>query len=213
MTTGLGEAFRLAAAELGLASAAWLFVEEVAAAEGAPGVAALREELGPAWPVLDAICASWSAGARAPLVDAAEVLPRLADAPRIVVVGLETTWLDALLAALPAATKVGLVRHLELAPSWERVLSNWAGRVELLELATFQSWAGPRSALLTFVYAARSDRGPFGLPTWLRVAGPDVRTQFRTLLGWDVLRAPFERYPRWLTPIDVESLTHLEPAP
>lgn len=213
MTVRLGQAFRLAATELGMASAAWLFVAEVAAAEGDAGVASLRDALGRTWPVLDAVCAAWLAGARAPTVDAGEVLPILEDVTRVVVVGLETTWLDALVAALPAATRVALVRHGDLAPDWRRVLSNYQRRVEPLELADFQAWAGPRSALVTFVYGKTDGEGTFANSTWLRVAGPDVRTQFRALIGWEVLRVPLEVYPRWLQAIDAEAFTHLEPAP
>jgi hypothetical protein len=213
VTVRLAQAFRLAAAELGMASAAWLFVAETAAAEGDAGVAALRDALGRAWPVLDAVCAAWLAGTRTPTVDAREVKPILEDVGRLVVVGLETTWLDALVAALPTTTRVALVRHGDLSPDWNRVLSNYQRRVEPLELADFQSWAGPRSALLTFVYGQSEGGGTFANTTWLRVSGPDVRTQFRALIGWEVLRVPLEVYPRWLQAIDAAALTHLEPSP
>lgn len=213
MKARLGQAFRLAASELGMASAAWLFVAETGAVEGDAGVATLRDELGRTWPVLDAVCAAWLGGRRAPVVDAGEVLPVLADVTRVVVVGLETLWLDALVGALPATTRVALVQHGELVPDWERVRSNFAGRVELLALADFQSWAGPRSALVTFVYGRSEGESTFALPAWLRVSGPDVRTQFRALLGWEVLRVQLEVYPRWLVAIEADAFTHLEPGP
>ncbi len=212
MKARLGQAFRLAASELGMASAAWLFVTEAGGVDGEAGVAALRDELGRTWPVLDAVCAAWRSGTRAPTVDAGEVLPVLADVTRVVVVGLETVWLDALVAAVPASVRLALVQHSDLVPDWARVRSNYAGRVELLELSDFQSWAGPRSALVTFVYGSTDGEGTFALPTWLRVSGPDVRTQFRALVGWEVLRVPLEVYPRWLVAIDGEAFTHLEPA-
>lgn len=212
MTARVGQAFRLAASELGMASAAWLFVAETHALEGEAGVRALRDQLGRSWPVLDAVCAAWLGGVRAPTVSAAEVLPVLEGVTRVVVVGLETLWLDALVAALPPATRVGLVRYGELSPDWERVGANYGHRVELLELSEFQSWAGPRSALVTFVFGETGEQGVFALPAWLRVSGPDVRLQFRALVGWAVLRVPLEVYPRWLVAAETSSFTHLEPA-
>lgn len=212
MTARLGQAFRLAASELGMASAAWLFVTETATVEGEAGVRALRDELGRTWPVLDAVCAAWLSGLRAPTVSAAEVLPTLGGVARLVVVGLETLWLDALVAALPATTRVGLLRYGELDPDWTRVRANYGARVELLELSEFQGWAGPKSALLTFVYGEAEGEGTFALPAWLRVSGPDVRMQFRALVGWEVLRVPLEVYPRWLVASEASSFTHLEPS-
>lgn len=206
----LGQAFRLAAGELGMASAAWLFVEECAR-DGDERVRALRDELGRDWPVLDAVCAGWEQGVRAPVVDATEVTPALEGVARLVVVGHETLWLDALVAALPASVRIGLVRQQDLVPDWERVASNWRGRVELLGLGDFQAWAGAHSGLLTFVYGdGRAQL--FTLPAWLRVSGPDVRTQFRALVGWQVLRLPLLVYPRWLAAAEGEGFTSLEPS-
>lgn len=193
-----------------MASASWLFVQECAQVGAEAAVVALRDELGRDWPVLDAVCAAWLSGRNVPGVNAAEVLPALEEISRLVVVGHETLWLDALVASLPEQVRVGLVRHLDLVPDWERVASNYQGRVELLFLSEFQAWAGPRSALLTFVYGRRGGE-TFTLPAWLRVAGTDVRTQFRALVGWEVLGAPVSVYPRWLVAADPEVFTHLEP--
>lgn len=210
MIAGLDQAFTLAAAELGMASAAWLFTAEVQAGEGTEGVTRLRDALGRRWPVLDAICAAWLEGARVPTVDAAPVVRRLEGITKVVVVGLEVRWLDALVAALPPQVRLGVVRHSELSPDWDRVIANYAGRMELLELADFQGWAGQRSALLSFVYGAGGVGGLFALSAWMRVSGPDVRTQFRELLGWDVLRVPLATYPRWLVPVAASDFTQLE---
>ncbi len=206
MSSGLEQAFFLAAGELGQASAAWLFASEVHAAEGDNGVEALRDELGRRWPVLDAVCAAWAQGVRAPQPDASEL--SFEELQRLVIVGLEARWLDALVPAFPRALRVALLRHSEYTPDWERAAANLRGRVELLELGDFQTWAGPRSALLTFVYGARGE-GPFAPSAWARVAGPDVRTQFRELIGWDVLRVPLSLYPRWLVRVPREDFTQL----
>ncbi|MDP3156685.1 MAG: hypothetical protein Q8N23_28695 [Archangium sp.] len=210
MSGGTDQAFALAAAELGMASAAWLFTAEADASEGPEAVQGLRDVLGRNWPVLDAVCAAWQSGARPPRVDATGLAQRLTGITRVVVVGLEVRWLDALVKALPASVRVALVRHSEFSPDWERVLANFGGRVELLELSEFQSWAGQRSVLLSFVYGAGGAEGLFALSAWVRVSGPDVRTQFRQLLGWDVLSVPLSIYPRWLVAVSATDFTQLE---
>jgi hypothetical protein len=202
------QAFRLAASELGMASAAWLFVRETAAVAQDAGVAALRDELGRAWPVLDAVCAGWLAGVHAPPLALDPVLPLLHSAARLVLVGHEALWVDALLQALPPTVRVGLVLEGDPQTHWPRVLANHGERVEALSLANFQSWAGPRSVLLTFVYGATASQ-VFVLPAWLRATGPDVRMQFRSLLGWRILDVPLEIYPRWLVAADAHTLTDL----
>ncbi|MBK6852365.1 MAG: hypothetical protein IPG93_12230 [Burkholderiales bacterium] len=205
------QAFRLAASELGMATAAWLFVQESAAISGPPAVAELRDAMGRAWPVLDAVCAGWLAGGPARDVDVDAVLPQLEGISRLVLVGYEAAWVDSLLAKLPAHVRVGLMQVGDPMTHWARLLSNHGGRVEALSLADFQAWAGPRSVMLTFVYGA-SERQVFVLPSWLRAAGADVRLQFRSLLGWRILDVPLEVYPRWLVAADVQTLTDLRPS-
>lgn len=208
--TPVGQAFRLAAGELGMASAAWLFVEEAAAVGGDDAVRGLRDTLGRNWPVLDAVCAGWLDGVRPAAPEVGELLALLRGAARLVVVGLEARWLDALVAALPPETRVALVQTSALDTDWARVVANYGGRVTLLRLADFQAWAGPRSVLLTFAYG-RSGSQVFVLPSWLRVAGADVRLQFRTLVGWRVLQVPMAVYPRWLVATDADTFTALLP--
>lgn len=211
MSAGLDQAFRLAAGELGMATAAWLFAGETGEVEGEAGVGSLRDALGRAWPVLDAVCAAWCQGMRAPQPDAGELLPALAGVNRLVLVGHESLWLDALLAALPASMEVALLRHGLLPADWDRVLGNHGGRVAAANLSDFQRWAGPRSALLTFVYGQASGEQVFVMPDWLRVMGPDVRTQFRALLGWNILQVPLPVYPRWLVATERSAFTGLLP--
>lgn len=203
----LEHAFRVAAGELGHVSAAWLFAREVAAELGEGGVEQLRDGLGRAYPVLDAVVGQWLSGARSPRLLADEVALACAGAARLLVVGVEARHLDALLPLLPADTRVGLVR-LGLGVDWERVLANWGGRVEGTDLADFQRWAGARSALLTFAYGGAGGE-VFVHPSWVRVHGPDVRTQFRSILAWDVLGAPLYVYPRWLVGVPPEQFSTL----
>lgn len=211
--TGLRpEAFRLAASELGMASAAWLFVEQTAAWAGHDGVAQLRDALGRAWPVLDAVCAGWLAGQHRPAVDTVSLAPVLAGSTRLLLVGYEARWVDALLQALPPEVGVGLVCHGDPRADWQRVLANHAGRLKALSLEDFQHWAGPRTTLLTFIYGA-TDTLVFAVPAWLRASGPDVRLQFRHLAGWRILDVPMEVYPRWLVATERDTLTELLPAP
>ena len=205
------QAFRLAASELGMASAAWLFVRETAAEAGAAGVAELRDGMGRAWPVLDAVCAGWLAGTRAPEVRPDEVLPLLDGAARLVLVGYEADWVDALLRVLPDTVHAGLLQLGDPRTHWPRLFANHGARLRPLGLTEFQGWAGPRSVLATFVYGHTAQQ-VFVLPAWLRAAGPDVRTQFRSLLGWRILEVPMELYPRWLVAADAATLTDLRPA-
>lgn len=208
LQTPLHQAFRLAAGELGMATAAWLFAQAADEEGGAPAVAGLRDELGRTWPVLDAVCADWLEGGRPGAPGAEALVDRLGAVARVLVVGIESRWTDALVAALPLAVRVGLLAVSPLDPDWTRLQANHGKRVELVGLADFQGWAGPRSALLTFVYGHSGDQA-FVLPAWLRVAGADVRLQFRSLVGWDILRAPLMVYPRWLVTTDVASFTDL----
>lgn len=208
----LHQAFRLAAAELGMASAGWLFVSTAARAGADAAVVELRDILGRTWPVLDAICAGWLEGAR-PLDTPTPAMYQtlsaaLAGAWRVVVVGVESRCLDALCATLSAPVRLGLIRHSDLDPDWNRVLANHRGRIEALDLSNFQTWAGPRSVLLTCTYGT-TDGQHFVLPAWLRVAGSDVRLQFRDLIGCNMLAVPLHVYPRWLVTVDSHSFTGL----
>lgn len=204
----LEQAFRVACAELGHASAAWLFVTEVARDGGPVAAEALRDGLGRAFPVLDAVARRWLLGRGAPAIDPARVLEACEGAERVLVVGLEGAHLDALVPRLPRTARVGLVLQGTLEADWERVLANFGGRVEGAGLSDLQRWAGPRSVLLTFGYGVHGGRVHVS-PAWVRVSGPDVRTQFRTLLVWDVLGAPMFVYPRWLVNVPVDDFSHV----
>lgn len=205
---GLDQAFTVAAGELGMACAAWLFVDNVAQEEGREGVAALRDVLGRSFPVLDAVAEQWLAGGRALHTDPSEVLAACEGASELVVVGLEAFFLDALVARLPSSTRCALLCHAPFDVDWQRVLSNHRGRVNPVDLESFQSWAGPRSVLLTFAYGAGGN-STYVLPAWVRATGEDVRTQFRSLMAWNVLQAPMFVYPRWLVEVDAASFTHV----
>jgi hypothetical protein len=104
--------------------------------------------------------------------------------------------------------RLGLLTYRLQRVDWERVVGNYAGRIEAVDLAAFQAWAGSRSALLTFVYGTRGDLMNV-LSAFLRVSGPDVRTQFRDLVGWDVLGGTPEVYPRYLVETLTSDLTEL----
>ena len=205
---GLDQSFTVAAGELGMACAAWLFIENVAREEGDAGVSSLRDALGRSFPVLDAVAAQWLAGTRALKIDPAPILAAAEGATDLVVVGLEAFLLDALVARLPRDTRCALLCHSPFEVDWERVLSNYGGRVKPVSLESFQAWAGPRSVLLTFAYGVQG-RSANVLPAWVRSTGEDVRTQFRALMAWDVLQAPMFVYPRWLVEVVATSFTHV----
>lgn len=203
----LSQSFHLAAGELGMATAAWLFAREVAAEAGDSGVGELRDLLGREFPVVDAVAQQWSEGRRAPSVHVSGVLAACANASQILVVGLETAFLDVLVPAL-SLPRVHLLAHGELETDWTRVAANYGDRIELCTLSSFQALAGRRSVLLSFAYGGNA-HSTFVGSSWLRVAGPDVRTQFRDLVAWDVLGSGLYVYPRWLHPVPRADFTHV----
>jgi hypothetical protein len=207
-SVGLGAAFELASAELGFAAAAWLFVEEVGATSGREAVEALRDELGRSFSVLHFVASRWLEGERTPRIETSAVRSALAGVRRVLVVGIEAGHLDALARDLDPSTRIGLLTYRLQRVEWERVIGNYSGRVEAVDVSDFQGWAGSRSAILTFVYGVRGDVINV-LSAFLRVSGPDVRTQFREVIGWDVLGAMPEVYPRYLVEALASELTVL----
>lgn len=197
---GLEQSFSVAAAELGFCSAAWLFARELATAGGDDLVRALRDELGRTFPVLDAVSAQWLDGLRAPVIETSQVLAACTGATTLLIVGIEADFLDALL-PVRGERRVVLLRYSNLGDvDWERVLANYAGRLDSTDLASFQRWAGTRTSVLTPVYGTDAHSAHVQ-PAWLRLIGEDVRTQFRSFIGWDVLRHPMTVYPRWLVEV------------
>ncbi len=203
----LEQAYAAVVGELGMASAGWLFVSEVAAHAGDEGVEAFADELGATYPVLDAVARQWLDGRRAPQINAKGALDALDGATHVVIVGLESLHLDGFVAAAPAELGISLLAHRPFPVDWERVVANHAGRVDLLYLDSFQSMSGPKSALLGFAYGVHGDRTHVP-PLWARVVGADVRAQFRSLVGWDALGSEMNVYPRWLTEVGVDEFTH-----
>jgi hypothetical protein len=207
LPSGIDQAFTIAAAELGMCSASWLYVAEVAQVLGPDGVEALRERLGRPFPVLDAVSAAWLEGGRAPPLQTESVERALQGAKKVVLVGLETRFMDALLPRLPDV-RFAILQHATFDVDWERVLANYGGRLTPLDFDRFQAWAGASSALLTFAYGVHG-ASTHVVPSWLRVTGEDVRTQFRSLLAWDVLAAPMWAYPRWLVEVPQGAFTRV----
>lgn len=207
---GLAQAFAAVVGELGQVTASWLFVRAVARSLGDAGVAALAESVGPSFTVLDAVARGWLEGERELRIDPAPVVAAIGNATRVVVVGIDAKFLDALVAALDAAggrVAIAIVTHTAFDVDWNRVLDNWGGRVEAVDLDTFQKWAGGKSALLTFAFGRQGSQTAV-LPLWLRACGDDVRAQFRALIAWDILGRPLSLYPRWLVEVEAESFTH-----
>jgi hypothetical protein len=207
LPNGLDQAFLAVCGELGMTTASWLFVRAVARCSGDEGVAALIESVGGAFPVLEAVASGWLAGSRERGTDPTSVLDALGNATRLVVVGIEASFLDSLVQRLDRGVKIATIAHSPFVVDWERVLDNYGGRIERVDLDTFQNWAGGRSVLLTFAYG-RDDARTAVLPLWLRACGLDVRSQFRALVAWNVLDRPLERHPRWLVEIETDSFTH-----
>lgn len=202
----LEQAFRLAAGELGMCDAAWRFADEVEAEGGAALLHSVRESLGRTFPVLDAVFQRTLAGTTA-VVDTAPVARACAGLKRLLVVGLEARWLDALIPALNGV-ELAVLPSAALPANTERVAANLPAHVQLIGLDRFQRMAGPRNGMLTFVYGV-AGTSAFVLPEWVRCQGPDVRAQFRSFIGWNLLGAPPEVYPRWLIETPADAFTEL----
>lgn len=202
----LEQAFRLAAGELGMCDAAWRFAADVEAEGGAPMLRAVRDGLGRSFPVLDAVFARQLEGG-APAVRLEPIVAACAPLKRLLIVGVEARWVDALLGALPGL-EVGVLPSASLPADTARVASNLPSTVSLIGLDRFQRFAGPRSGVLTFLYGA-SGTSAFVVPEWARCQGPDVRSQFRSFIGWDLLGTPPEVYPRWLVEVALEGFTEV----
>lgn len=210
-----GDAFALAAGELGMLSAARLFVGEAEAAGGRDAVAALRSALGSAFPVLDAVASRALAGTPVPPPAVAPLMQALEGCTRLLFVGLEVDCVEPLasaLAALAPAARIGVVLDMNLPHDEARVAANLEGvganGVSLVPVTAFQRFSGHRSALITAVYGNDGFRAAV-CSSWVRIYGPDARTQFRSLLGWDLLGAPLHEYPRWLSETSVGDFTDL----
>jgi len=204
---GIEQAFSAVVGELGMATASWLFVKAVARCEGDEGVAALAEVAGSSFTVLDAVARGWLDGQREMKVDAGPVAAATGKATRVVVVGLDAAYVDALVDAVADRARIAIVAHSMFEVDWTRVLDNWGGRVERVDLDTFQKWAGGKSALVTFAYGRQGSHTAVQ-PLWHRACGADVRSQFRSLVAWDVLGVSLDLYPRWLVEADADSFTH-----
>jgi hypothetical protein len=212
LPVGLASGFLMAAVELGMASAARIFVEEVAALRDRAGVDALRDAIGREYPVVDLVASCWLDGHPIPLPDPASVIDALSSVRRLLVVGVEADALDRIVAALPQETAIGLaVDGSGLDVDAERVAANFAGRVEVVAVSGWARWAGARSGLLTFVYG-RDDDVAFVSPAYLRLVGPDVRTSFRALVGWDILGRPPRLHPRFLAGASTSDFSTIVPA-
>lgn len=191
------EAFGVAARELGFCSAARLFVREAAKSGGEAILRQLRDQLGRTYPVLDAVCAAWLDGDRDPDLAVDAVQRALHGARAVVVVGFEADALDALIPRLTRQVIYFLSTTPEGDASWERILANYGERVASVDLLSFQRLAGSHTAVLCLLYGV-AEQTVHVPPAWLRFFGDDVRAQFRTFVGWDVLRRPMYVYPRWL---------------
>lgn len=204
----LGSAFELAAQELGMLSASRLFLRELSDHGGERVVRDARDDLGADYPVFDYAAARWLDDHPPGPVDPAPIVEALEGTQRVLVVGLETDHLDVLIEHL-GDTEIGILRHSVGAQrDWRRVLANFRGRVSDVRLGDLHLWAGGKSAILTFVYGHDGIRAHVPA-SWLRVIGPDVRTSFRSLVGWDILGRPMDVYPRWFMEADAADFTTL----
>jgi hypothetical protein len=124
MPAGLDQAFGAVAGELGMSTSAWLFVRAVARCAGDRGVEGLADAAGAQFPVLDAVARGWLDGVRQQAVDARPAVDAIGRATRLVVVGVEAAYLDALVARVDPAVKIAMITHSPFPVDWDRVLDN-----------------------------------------------------------------------------------------
>lgn len=201
----LVDAFTVSAGELGQFSASRLFLAQLIAEPDAALVDEVVDVLGRAFPVFDMVCREGLRQRAARPIDLAAVLAALDGLSRLVVVGVEADCLDVLLPRLDGV-RVGLIPDSALDADLPRLLSNYGARVELLDLAGFQRWAGRSSGVLTTLYGSDGFRAA-ACSVWPRVHGTDMRTRFRTILGWNVLGPRMLSYPRWLSEVGTDDFS------
>lgn len=201
----LVDAFTVCAGELGQFSASRLFLEQLLVEPDAALVADVVDVLGAAFPVFDVVAGAGFKRRGLPQLNVEPVVAALEGLSRLVIVGLETDCLDALLPLVPQV-RIGLIADTAFELDLDRVLANFRGRVEPLDLADFQRWSGRSSGILTTLYGADEFRAAT-CSVWPRVHGADMRTRFRTILGWNVLGPRMESYPRWLAEIGTENFS------
>jgi hypothetical protein len=204
---GLELAFSVAMGELGFCSTAWLFVREVALYGGQDLVRSLRDELGRTYAVIDAVAADWLAGHRAPVIAIDPFISASQGLKKLLVVGVEADFLDAIVPLLPN-TEIGLLRHSLIDLDWDRVAANYQQHVQLVDMTSIAEWAGNRSGLLTFLYGHNAHVAHVR-SAWLRIFGQDIQTQFRSIIGWNVLRTPLFMYPRWFVETSVQDFSEV----
>lgn len=196
---GIEPAFLSCVGELGMWSAARMFVNATWEAGGAEAVRGpLLDTLGSQFPVISELGArACDTGAPIAAPSPAGVLALCQGLRRLVVIGVEAAALGPLVDALPPALEIALVVDTGFPIDEARLRAAWTPRVQLTSLGEFQRHAGAYSALLTAVYGA-NDFHAAVCPAWPRVHSPDVRTQFRRLIGWDLMGSLMSSYPRWM---------------
>jgi hypothetical protein len=202
------EAFAVCAGELGMFSAARVFLRELASAPEAARTREIVSALSERYPVFDALAGGALARGSVEPIDPEPVASALRALGRVVVVGIEAHCLDVLLPRLLGTHKVALVPDIALDCDMDRLRANLPEQLALLDIGDFQKWAGRSSALLTTVYGADGFRATV-CQAWLRAHGPDVRTRFRSIVGWNVLGPKMDAYPMWLAETDAADFTRL----
>lgn len=207
--SGLAPAFHQSAGELGLWSAARLFVNAAFAAGGLDAVRSVDDALGDDHPVLEHV-AQRALQTRmpvpSPLLDG--VIARCAGLRRLVMVGIEAEVLGGVIERLPADVDIVAIPDTMFPADRDRLVASWTPRVRLTDLGVFQAAGGARSALLTPVYGA-DDFHAVVTAAWVRAHSRDVRLQFRHLIGVNLVGARMAAYPRWLSETDRADFTEL----
>jgi hypothetical protein len=205
---GIDAAFRVCVGELGMWSAARLFVESSWREAGADGLDEVRAALGEEYPMVEELAIRVLGGrVGIAIPDPRPVAERLHGCRKVVFVGMEAHALGPLLDALVASAEVAILLDPTFPFDRDRVNAGWGSRCRILELSDLQALAGAHSAIVAPVYGA-DDYSATVSRLWPRLHGPDVRLMFRELIGWSILTNAMQIYPRWLVQTDRADFTH-----
>jgi len=125
------------------------------------------------------------------------VIENLRDFSSIVVVGIESVFLDNLSRKLPES-QVYFIPHSENIEE-ERVLANFPSNVHLADVREVMSLGGLRSVLLSYIFC-QIQEDSFVYPVALRSIGPDVRSSYNQIIGLNIL-SDYKRYLSDMTPL------------
>jgi len=131
----------------------------------------------------------------------------LSAAANVVVIGMESLFIDILLDQFPQKRAFCVPHALDVDVA--RIASNLRGESQLCDISTFVRYAGPQSLLLTFVYGTGCEPLTYAHFLSARAVGADVRERFGAVVGIDLLGRELAFVPNDLVQVPTTSFTRL----